>query len=789
MGSRALTKLFANLVGFVLASLLVVSSSQAAPPNLPPGRPSSDLLPQDTTLMIDFHDLGASRARYHQNALYKVFTDPQVKTWLKPLTDKYTQMQQTSEMQIQAMTQLTLADIDKLLSGRVTIALVIPDTENMQRFLILTPKDAAHLAICVTRLTAVLPPEVQAALTKRQVNGVEVTGMAQGPGQMALAWALAGNTFVLSLGSHGANIDDIIRRMTQPGPSLSTNPAYVAAHDKLKDYDQDWMLYCDYTSFNRMVAGAMGQEHVKALGLDQVRAIAAAGKMQGANIDDKAFLQFHAGAEEGLIRGLVSPKPVDLDLLANLPPTVKQFTLTRLNVPYAYDSVAKFLQATDPDAYADFKKGIDDASAALGVSVEDDLIRALGDEALTYTTTVPSGAELEKRLKAATTPRERALATYEVTEPPTVVILTLKDPARVQKSLTAATAYALKVFSAKFPGIGGPGAPAAPTITPQQYKGVQLQVVTNLPQVKLSPACAIVDRYLVLAGSVESARIAIDRITEPGKTAQEGTMWAWAKRNLAAGNYGLISVSNPMTGLDTFAVTMKESVLQQLMPMMAMMGAPDPAMTAFLQGDLAPLRGALTRNATVSIITVKTEPDGVVMQSHTPVGASTAAAAVASLSGMMVPTLSRARGAGRATACANNLQQVGRAMAAFEGNNQDRMPDTLAALTPEYLANQNVFRCQQVDPRPPWAGRPFQIDYLYVGPIPADVGKASLIIVCDKPGNHPGYRNCLYYDGHVARVADTQLPQEFQRCLADLKPWLDTQPPDVRKRVTAFYMP
>ena len=786
MRSHTLKTLFAA-VAAVLVCVLAATISYAAPPNLPPDRPSSDLLPEDTTLMIDIHDLGASRARYHQNALYKVFTDPQVKTWLKPLTDKYTQMQQTSEMQIQATTQLTLADIDKLLSGRVTIALVIPDTENMQGFLILTPKDAAHLATCVTRLTAVLPPEVQAALTKRQVNGVEVTGMAQGPGQMALAWALAGNTFVLSLGSQGANIDDIIQRMTQPGPSLSTNPAYVAAHDKVKDYDQDWMLYCDYTSFNRMVAGAMGQEHVTALGLDQVRAIAAAGKMQGANIDDKAFLQFHAGADEGFIRGLISPKPVDLDLLANLPPAVKQFTLTRLNVPYACDSVAKFLQATDPAAYADFKKGMDDASAALGVSVEDDLIRALGDEALTYTTTVPSGAELEKRLKAAATPRERALATYEVTEPPTVVILTLKDPARVQKSLTVATAYALKVFSAKFPGIGGPGAPVAPTITPQQYKGVQLQVLTNLPQVKLSPACAIVDRYLVLAGCVESAKIAIDRITEPGKTPQEGTMWAWAKRNLAAGNYGLISVSNPMTGLDTFAVTMKESVLQQLMPTM---GAPDPAMTAFIQGDLAPLRGALTRNATVSIITVKTEPDGVVMQSHTPIGVSTAAAAVASLSGMMVPTLSRARGAARAVTCMSNLEHIGRTMAAFEGNNQDQMPARLEDMVPEYVDNNtHVFHCPEAAERPLAPGEKFQVDYLYVGPIPADVAKASLIIACDKPGNHAGYCNCLHFDGHVSRVTDVQFAEQFQQCLTDLNPWLDTQPPDVQKKVKEFYTP
>ncbi|MFH1553508.1 MAG: conjugal transfer protein TraG, partial [Pseudomonadota bacterium] len=62
---------------------------------------------------------------------------------------------------------------------------------------------------------------------------------------------------------------------------------------------------------------------------------------------------------------------------------------------------------------------------------------------------------------------------------------------------------------------------------------------------------------------------------------------------------------------------------------------------------------------------------------------------------------------------------------------------------------------------------PFEIEkglrcsYRYVGPLPDEVDP-MVIIVYDKPGNHPGGRNCLFHDTHVSFVDETTLHTDIE---------------------------
>jgi prepilin-type N-terminal cleavage/methylation domain-containing protein/prepilin-type processing-associated H-X9-DG protein len=92
-------------------------------------------------------------------------------------------------------------------------------------------------------------------------------------------------------------------------------------------------------------------------------------------------------------------------------------------------------------------------------------------------------------------------------------------------------------------------------------------------------------------------------------------------------------------------------------------------------------------------------------------------AIIAILVGLLLPALSRAREEARRTKCANNLEQIGRAIAAYYGNFNDYWPlydagygknfpnkyratDSLTLLYPEFVTNTAVFGCPSTEDKP-----------------------------------------------------------------------------------------
>lgn len=185
-------------------------------------------------------------------------------------------------------------------------------------------------------------------------------------------------------------------------------------------------------------------------------------------------------------------------------------------------------------------------------------------------------------------------------------------------------------------------------------------------------------------------------------------------------------------------------------------------------------------------------------------------AIIAILVGLLLPALARAREEARRTKCASNLEQVGRACAAYYGNFNDYWPrygpganiymatDSLTLVYPEFTPNVGIFSCPSTEDRsainmvlhemrvytyggaerPPtyagvqrfhtWFGDAY--DRARAGPLWTSYGYTdhishagagagfvvagdmddTAVILTSGTSNHQGGCNFMYFDGHVA---------------------------------------
>jgi prepilin-type processing-associated H-X9-DG protein len=491
-------------------------------------------------------------------------------------------------------------------------------------------------------------------------------------------------------------------------------------------------------------------------------------------VDDILYLYFAPGAQEGALRSLLSPNPVNTDLLACVPPNAEQVVLTRLNLPLAYDTVIQVVKDVDPQAHEGLRQAMDKANQTLQLALEDDFFHALGDELVSYSLPLPIG-ELTTRLRARGMAGLTAWLLSVGRSSRSAVMLTVKDAARITKSMRALTDLMAEGLKPQIADVAW---------EEQTHAGVQVRVLRGVPQI--APAYAVTGRFLIIGGSLETLKSAVDQINTPGRSIRDSAMWAAVEARVPKGA-GFISVGSATAGVEQLHLMFREFWLRPMVEHMQQIGQPDKLIAGVLQNDPAVFRDALKRNAFFSVTTIKAEPDGVAIRGHTLLGAgSVAVGAGPVLGGMLLPALIRSRGEARSASCANNLRQIGMAIAAYEMNHNGELPNTLEELVPLYIDDARVFQCPSAKDRPLAPGEKFRIDYDYLGHLPPGVAKPNTIIAYDKPGNHAGRRNCLYYDGHVGRVLEADLPRELQESLDGLKPWLDKQPEDVQKRVKAF---
>jgi prepilin-type N-terminal cleavage/methylation domain-containing protein/prepilin-type processing-associated H-X9-DG protein len=177
-------------------------------------------------------------------------------------------------------------------------------------------------------------------------------------------------------------------------------------------------------------------------------------------------------------------------------------------------------------------------------------------------------------------------------------------------------------------------------------------------------------------------------------------------------------------------------------------------------------------------------------------------AIIAILAGMLLPALARAREEARRANCKNNIQQIGKALVAYQGNYKDYLPfvayngsagtddrtdtttknmDVLAILYPDYMQQVKSFRCPSTEDEPvinstwdmgsrqaTFGASPNWSSYGYDKYVHKSRAGSSHAIAADMDGsgsvasdpdtnttNHQGGQNVLYFDGHVSWTTTT----------------------------------
>ncbi len=112
----------------------------------------------------------------------------------------------------------------------------------------------------------------------------------------------------------------------------------------------------------------------------------------------------------------------------------------------------------------------------------------------------------------------------------------------------------------------------------------------------------------------------------------------------------------------------------------------------------------------------------------------------------------------RKVKCASNLKQLGVALFMYSEDNNGHFPDRdgdagLEMLWQQhYVTDYNIYLCPSTSDSAPKSGS-VKSSYIYYGGFTFNPTEKNIVME-DKPGNHKGYRNCLYSGTHVKGYSD-----------------------------------
>ena len=168
----------------------------------------------------------------------------------------------------------------------------------------------------------------------------------------------------------------------------------------------------------------------------------------------------------------------------------------------------------------------------------------------------------------------------------------------------------------------------------------------------------------------------------------------------------------------------------------------------------------------------RVEKDGVTSDAYSPFGnvGLTGAAAVGAGVAVLMPALSKARGAARTAACKNNLKSIGLAIDMYRADHGQKMPATLAALLEgEYIDEKGTFKCPSAKGAKVLPSG-LALSYEYAGPLPPGAPQDAIVVYDGQAAHRGKGRNVLLYSGSVKWMNEAQFQAKLAKQKQDAQP-------------------
>jgi hypothetical protein len=374
-------------MGMIVLLLLAPAAARA-------GDAPEDLLPAGTQVYLRWDGVTAHRAAYEKSALGQTLsgdTGKFVASVFDQLQDllggavvqellKGTPPDQLQKIQEDAAQAPKLASA--LGKHGLILAVELRNLEPPDGQVTLILPDAADEAgslIATLRLAATLSKQ---EIKQRQVDGRTVHQLANLP--IPVAWWVEGKHVLVTAGT--SLPETVIKRVSSTKGRLTENPLFRQVSG-FKDFETGTRAFVDVAGLAKVAGQNKGVGKLLAdLGVDGIRGLTLYSGFDGPAEHGLMELAV-AGERKGLLR-LLGGKPFRLGDVPPLPTDAVTWSMTNFDPKVAYDEGVKAAEAgvglVAPDELPKLKEFLKQLDDSLGVSVRKELLEALGDQYVQY---------------------------------------------------------------------------------------------------------------------------------------------------------------------------------------------------------------------------------------------------------------------------------------------------------------------------------------------------------------------------------------------------------------------
>ncbi|MEW6355626.1 MAG: DUF3352 domain-containing protein [Planctomycetota bacterium] len=262
--------------------------------------------------------------------------------------------------------------------------------------LILSPHDVKAARATIERLEGTVKlADAKLKTEKMKIEGVEVTKMwYEGETVRDASYhAWLGPTFVLTLGAPKDAIEKIVDKWRRKADEvLDVSPSFAAVKDHVEMDKAEISLYIAAAQITEKVQEQMEEAKrsiLPATGLPGVEAVGASLTFEGRGIKDVLYI--HSPEPRRGVPRLLSPKPLDQDLVRIVPQEAAFCVVSRFNPTVLWEEIEKLVEAAGPETEIKFRDGVAKFQEQFGLDVPKDLIPTFGDTLIVYREPVPQG--------------------------------------------------------------------------------------------------------------------------------------------------------------------------------------------------------------------------------------------------------------------------------------------------------------------------------------------------------------------------------------------------------------